>query len=312
MNYKKKIFILEPRAGLCNQLNCIAIGIVLGILYDRNIYFNGFQIDYMNENVLTSFTNIIDMNNLNNIIINNNLNVKILDSINVNIDDVPILYSNEQINNIKDIYSYLGSTSNINEEILNIKNPISTYIPNEVQNFFNYMKLNIKFNKKFIDIANSIIEKNELEDFCCIHLRIEDDALEFAQEKFNNLDKDIINDIHKQLYINEIEKVCNLETKIYICTSLNIFNNKNNLFYKVIKKQYNLIDKNDIIKNIELYDNNFNQRELYGIIDYLVAIRSKYFIGCDWSSFSIAIKNNHELSNKDYNLINIWDECSKS
>ena len=44
-----KIFVLEPRSGLCNQLNCIAIGLILGSIYNRNIYFNGFQVDYSNE-----------------------------------------------------------------------------------------------------------------------------------------------------------------------------------------------------------------------------------------------------------------------
>ena len=50
-----QIFVLEPRCGLCNQLNCIAMGVVLGVLYNRNIYFHGFQLDYMNENELTNF-----------------------------------------------------------------------------------------------------------------------------------------------------------------------------------------------------------------------------------------------------------------
>ena len=60
----------------------------------------------------------------------------------------------------------------------------------------------------------------------------------------------------------------------------------------------------------KLYDDNFNHRELYGIIDYLVALKSRYFIGCDWSSFSIAIKNHHQFYKKDYNLLNIWKSAS--
>ena len=48
-----KIFIFEPRSGLCNQLNCIAIGVVIGAIYNRKIYFHGFQVDYSNEYDLT-------------------------------------------------------------------------------------------------------------------------------------------------------------------------------------------------------------------------------------------------------------------
>lgn len=307
-----KTFILEPRSGLCNQLNCIAIGIILGCTYNRNIYFNGFQVDYKNQNNLINFSDIIDIDYLNSILKEYKINTKILKSIKENIDDIKIIETNEQlINDIKNIFSYLTSFNNLDNDIINIKNPISTYIPDEMENFYNYIKLNIKFNNKFIRIADQIIEKYKLSDFCCIHLRMEDDAIEFTEKKLNKFDKNFVNDIYKQTYISEIESINKLDVKIYICTSLGINENINNLFYKVIKKQYNLIDKNDFIKDIELYDNNFNHRELHGIIDYLVALKSRYFIGCDWSSFSIAIKNHHVFHKKDYNLLNIWESSSK-
>ena len=306
-----QIFVLEPRSGLCNQLNCIAIGIILGIKYSRNIYFNGFQVDYLNENVLNNFEDIIDINHLNNILKEYKINTKILKNINENLDDISILeINNELINDCKNIYKYLSLQNNIEKNIINIKNPISTYIPEDFTNLYNYIKLNIKFNDKYINIANQIIEKYKLSDFCCIHLRMEDDAIEFTEEKLNKFDNNLVNDIYKQTYISEIEKISKLDVKIYVCTSLGLSDNKNNLFYKVIKKQYDLIDKNDFMKDIKLFDNNYEHRELYGIIDYLVALKSCYFIGCDWSSFSIAIKNHHEFFKKDYNLLNIWKSVS--
>ena len=307
----KNLFILEPRSGLCNQLNCIAIGIILGITYERNIYFNGFQVDYLNEYVLSNFNNIIDIDHLNKIIKENNLNNIILKNINKNINDIEVLnIDNELINNTKNIFKYLALPDNLNKSILNIKNPISTFIPDELINFYNYIKLNIKFNDKYIKIADQIIEKYKLYDFCCIHLRMEDDAIEFTEKKLNKFDKNLVNDIYKQTYISEIETIKKLDVKIYVCTSLGLSDNINNLFYKIIKKQYDLIDKNDFIKDVKLYDENFNHRELYGIIDYLVALKSLYFIGCDWSSFSIAIKNHHQFYKKDYNLLNIWKSAS--
>jgi hypothetical protein len=50
-----KVFIFEPRSGLCNQLNCIAIGLIIGYIYKRKVYFHGFQLNYSNEDELTDF-----------------------------------------------------------------------------------------------------------------------------------------------------------------------------------------------------------------------------------------------------------------
>lgn len=309
----EKIFILEPRCGLCNQLNCIAIGLVLSIIYERSIYFHGFQLDYMNQNKITNFNEIIDVDHLVKIMNDIDIKINIKKSLNYKIDQIETINTNDEIiNNVKDIYSYLSQENNINHDILNLKNPISTFIPDEYIKLYNYTKLNIKFHYKFYQIANDIKTKFELDNFCCMHLRMEDDALDFLQNKLN---KDIhsINDIHKQMYLNELEilKNNNDDIKIYICTSLEICNNKNNLFYKIIKKNYKLIDKNDIIGEYDL-GSDINKRELYGIIDYIIAIDSLYFIGSDWSSFSIAIKNNHEHKNKDYNLLKILDICASS
>lgn len=306
-----QIFVLEPRCGLCNQLNCIAMGVILGVLYKRDIYFHGFQLDYMNENELIKFEEIINTNHLIEIMESMNIKIKILKSIPINISIVPKLNTNNEIiNDVKDIFSYLSDESNIKKKILNLKNPISSYVPDEYQNLFNYIKLNIKFHDKFYKIANEIKEKYELTNYCCIHLRMEDDALEFFEKKLNKNIIDI-NDIHKQMYLNELNNINYNDVKIYACTSLNICENKNNLFYKIIKKKYNLIDKNELIKNYKLSDNT-EQRELYGIIDYIIATDSVYFIGSDWSSFSIAIKNNHEHNKKDYNLLKIHDICSNA
>ena len=305
-----KIFILEPRSGLCNQLNCIVIGLILGIIFDRDIYFHGFQIDYMNQNNLYDFEKIINIDHINIILNKYDIKIKIIKNLHCDINQIPVLRSNEQIKDIKDIFSHIKSFDNLDNNIINLKNPISTFIPDEFKDFFNYMKSNLKFDNKFIEISNSIKEKYELKDYCCIHLRMEDDALDFSSKKFNK-SFELMNDIHKQIYINELESLKNIDVKKYICTSLVINENKNNLFYKVIKKQYDLIDKNNIINDYDLFQNELsNKRELYGIIDYIIAKDSKYFIGCDWSSFSSSIINNHTINNKDYNILNIWDQST--
>ena len=77
--------------------------------------------------------------------------------------------------------------------------------------------------------------------------------------------------IYKDIYTKEFEKLSKYNVKIYICTSLGIYENNNNQFYKDLKKKYNLMDKNDLLLSIDLENNNYKCRELYGIIDYLIA-----------------------------------------
>ena len=218
-----KVFIFEPRSGLCNQLNCIAIGLVIGSIYNRKIYFHKFQLDYMNVNNLIDFESIIDIDYLNKILKQYNINTNIiknseLSKYNLNMDNinqVEILdTNNEMIFNIKNIFPFINLNNNQKKDILNIQNPITTIIPEEYNDFYNYIRLNIKFNQKYIDIANEIINKFELNNFCCIHLRIEDDAIEYIR---NNNDYDYVIDIYKQIYINELEVLKKLKYKyIYV------------------------------------------------------------------------------------------------
>ena len=75
-----------------------------------------------------------------------------------------------------------------------------------------------------------------------------------------------------------------------------------------------MIDKNDILQKLDKdhklnldFSNLLEQREICGIIDYLIALKSDYFVGCDWSSFSLLIRDNHEFHKKSFNLLKIWD-----
>jgi hypothetical protein len=74
---EKKKLIIKPRYGLCNQLLSISKGIIFGIISDRDIIFNGFQIDYRDENNLCEFNSIIDIDYLQQLMIDQNINIKI-------------------------------------------------------------------------------------------------------------------------------------------------------------------------------------------------------------------------------------------
>ena len=89
--------------------------------------------------------------------------------------------------------------------------------------------------------------------------------------------------------------------------------NDDTFLYNTAIKQLldNQIDKNDIIRELNFDLGGKKCRELYGIVDFIIARDSNYFIGCDWSSFSLLIYNNHIFRNKKTKLLNLWKNCIK-
>jgi hypothetical protein len=303
---RRKYLIVRPKYGLCNQLYSISKGIIYGIISNRDVIFSGFQIDYRDDRNLWEFTDIIDINDLQEKIEKLNLNINISSNLNIKSKKINT-FSNENISNIKDFIKILLHEDNINEELLDIDNPISSTIPEKYNNLYKYLNINIKFIDKYIIMAHEIKNNLNLKDYVCVHLRLEDDAIKFMNDQNNKLTFDVINSIYRKKYLNEFENLKKINNNpIYICTSLIINNNFNNVFYKKLKEEYNCVDKNMFINNSD-----YKCRELYGIIDYIIAKDSLYFIGCDWSSFSYYIIQNHSLNNKDYKLIDIYESIKK-
>ena len=304
MNINKKFLIVRPKYGLCNQIYSISKGIIFGMITNRDIIFSKFQLDYRDENNSCSFHEIINIDNLKNIL--NKYNIKINIYSNDNIECKKInLFNNEKISYIKNFIELLFIEENINEVYLDIDNPISANTPEQFKDLEKYININIKFTEKYINIANNIKNILNLKDYTCIHLRLENDSLNWMKEQNNkNLSIDKINEIYKNKYLEQLEILKNIDHKIYICTSLMINENINNNFYKEIKLKYNLLDKNDFI-NQNNQNNNF--RELFAIIDYIIAQDSIYFVGSDWSSFSICLNDYQLVNNKASKLINIWE-----
>lgn len=300
---EKKKLIIRPRYGLCNQLLAISKGIIFGIICDRDIIFSGFQIDYRDENNLYDFNSIIDIDYLQKLINNQNINIQI--SSNLDINGTKINVDNEEkISNIKNFLKILLNKENEKYDFLDIENPISSTIPEEYDKLFRYINNNIKFTEKYIQIAENIKNAfNLLPHYVCIHLRLEDDAIKFMTEQNKELDIETINSICKTKYLDELEKIKLYDANIYICTSLEIEDNFNNNFYNELKEKYKIYDKNCFITK----EDNKNYRELYGIIDYIIAKDSEYFIGSDWSSFSIYIYDSHLNNSKNAKLIDIYN-----
>ena len=301
---KNKFLVITPKYGLCNQLLSISKGIILGIISNRNIIFKSFQLDYRDVNNICDFHDIIDIEYLKNIINKNNINIDIYSS-KENHKKI-ITYTDTDISYIKDFIPILMYECNINEIYLDIENPISFKIPDEYINIYNNININLKFNDKYINIANTIKNNLNLINYSVLHLRLEDDSINFLKNSSKNKSFDEINKIYIDKYIKEIDiiKNKNINNSIYICTSLNINNNVNNQIYNDLKLKYNLIDKNDYIKLIDL---DKNCREIYAIIDFIIAKDGIYFIGSDWSSFSIYLYNHYKNTKKACLLIDIWN-----
>jgi hypothetical protein len=303
---EKNFLIITPKYGLCNQLLSITKGLILGKITNRNIIFKSFQLDYRNVNNTCNFDDIIDIEHLKKLINKNNININIYSYPIKIICKKIITYEDTDISYIKNFIPLLINEYNVKEKYLDIDNPISCIIPNEYINIYNNININLKFNDKFINIANTIKKNLKLINYSVVHLRLEDDSINFLKTQNNNKSFEEINKIYIDKYISEIDiiKSINNDNIIYICTSLNIDNHINNQIYKDIKLKYNLIDKNDYI---ELIGINEECREIYAIIDFIIAKDGIYFIGSDWSSFSIYLYDHYINTNKACLLIDIWD-----
>jgi len=300
-----KYIVITPKYGLCNQLLCISKGIIIGIITNRNVIFKSFQLDFRDDNNTCDFHDIIDMEHLKRIIYNKNIHIY---SLKIDCKKI-ITNTNQDISYITDFIPLLLYQSNFNERYLDIENPISAVLPNEYLELYNTINSNIKFHDKYIHIANNIKDKLKLINYSVIHLRLEDDSIHFLQ-KNSNKSLDEINNLYIEKYIKEIEIIKNkdINSSIYICTSLNIDDNMNNIFYNNLKLKYNLIDKNNYIDLIKI-DQKY--REIYAIIDFIIAKDGMYFIGSDWSSFSIYLYDHYKNTNKSCLLIDIWKStCS--
>jgi hypothetical protein len=299
---KKRVLVIRPRCGLTNQLSCIAKGIIWAHMSNRDLYIDSFQLDYRDYDNFMNIKQIINIQHLQNFLYSNGIFVSIEN--NIFKSDIKKIetFTTEDIYFIKDIISLIFHKDNISIIALDIDNPISSEIPPEYEKTLYDIIQNIEFTEGLKNIAINIIQSLNLNNYTCIHLRIENDALDYMKQ-FSTMDYLDINKIYVSKYIEETDFFELNRNNIYICTSLSE-KDINYPYYLEIKEKYGLKDKNDI----EYFkDSTENYRELLAIIDYMIAKKSHYFLGCDWSGFSLYIKHNHMLENKYVKIINIFE-----
>lgn len=306
------MFIISPRIGLCNQLQTIVKGILLGIKYNRNIYIDNFQID-LTSGRLCDINDILDIQKMN-IFLDKTIKtrIRILNTVNKNITNNLTRYQlpNVDYNNIPRM-SYINDAIELNKNmnIIYLGNIVSlcihksfNYVYDDYSdgNLYYLIMSNLKFHNKFYIIKDYIKQKLQLTNFDYVHLRIEDDAL----KHFSMCSKLSIHDYNHKL-INFYEDNIKLlgQNKIYIASGMLQFDNTINFHYydNLMKNNKFLCDK----KNIRLDKYFLNNRELIAIIDLLISYDSKKFVGCHISSFSQVIKHHFIYKKKSFKLFTL-------
>jgi len=299
-SHTRGIFIVRPHGGLCNQLQTITKSILLGQKYNRDIYIYEFHTNVYNANKC-AITEVLNLTELNCMLTKLNININVLTTLHKDIvSNIKPLYGIESKNipRLDTLNNIIDMPENRNTQYLDIGNPVSLCLRkgldlnfNDFSNSYHNIMCNMPFHTKFYDFAKSIKSQLNLTDYICIHLRIEDDAIDYYSSVFK-IEKDVLTNKLLQFYTNQIEQ--EKDRRIYICTGLLYFNNTHNTLYKSLKTaKTNIVDKTDF-KIDEYYTKN---RELLAIVDYIIARDATKFVGWGFSSFSILLHVLHK--NKD-------------
>jgi hypothetical protein len=294
------IFIVKLFGGLCNQLQSITKGILLGQKYNRDIYIDKFHTNVYDDSKC-AIIEVLNLTELNCMLTKLNININILKTLDHDIVcNIKPLYGVEydKISTLSILNDSLELQENQITPYLDIGNPVSLCIYKsfglhfaDYSNPYHTIMCNMPFHTKFYDIANAIKTHLNLTNYACIHFRIEDDAIDYYSSVFN-IEKEILTNTLLQFYKSHIQK--NYDRRIYICTGLSYFKNIHNTFYSLLKTENsNIVDKQDF-KIDNYYTKN---RELLAIIDYIIAQDATKFIGWGFSSFSILLHVLHK--NKD-------------
>ena len=230
----------KPTAGLCNQLYSIIAMCRLIYFQKKKFVFIGRFLKSINTNNYCNISDIIDIQKTN----------VFLNKYNLVLIDVHNCEYNIDMNNIKLI-------------------PNFSY---EQDAMFIDLLQNIIFKKEFINKANQFMISNyyytklgELENsnkpINCIHLRLEDDAINCWSSEIN-LSPDIFKQIAEDKYIELIKKHFNKNDIILLLSSnynnkVVKFLNENNYNYIITKKFYEERELSAIVDlHISTYCNN--------------------------------------------------------
>ena len=219
---------------------------------------------------------------LNKFLHTKGIHIKILNTISINITSNLKQYCLPNIN-----YDKISTMNDISQYIDLCKQNDIIYIGNVVSlcnsniDLYDTIMSNLTFCKHFHDMKDIIKKQLNLTSFNCVHLRIEDDAINYFSTCYN-LTVGEYNDRLLSFYNKRFEPI-----RTYVCSGMLRFDNSiNGKYYNSLMKNKTICDKSNII----IDEHYLSNRELIAIIDLLIAYDSDNFIGCHISSFSRVIQ----------------------
>ena len=229
------MFIVYPDGGLCNQLITIVNGMLLGMKYRRDVYIDGFKIDYKKKD-RCDINLILDIDKINIFLIDSNIvNFTLIKSTDVNVNEEKYKMQNINYETIqKELYINNHIEENINKDVIYLGNIISLdiyksfgYIWNDKKNFYHMFMKHIVFQDVFYEIKESIKKSLDLQNYSCYHVRIEDDCINYCSKMYNMS----IEEYNKKLLNFYDKEIQNINKQIYICSGITHFDNTINLHY---------------------------------------------------------------------------------
>ena len=139
-------------------------------------------------------TEVLNITELNHMLKKLNININVLTTLDPHIEcNIKPLYGVEydKIPTLIILNNIIELQENQNTRYLDIGAPVSLCIYKsfglhfvDYSNTYHSITCNMPFHTKFYDLANSIKTHLNLTDYTCIHLRIEDDAIDYYSSVF--------------------------------------------------------------------------------------------------------------------------------
>ena len=148
----------------------------------------------------------------------------------------------------------------------------------------------------------NIINFNINYKYICLHLRLGD----------MKHDKHHIDSLSLKYYSDLKDRINKVNSLISTSNKINNYNNiivmadrQDGKILELLKKDYNIIETSELIKNIN-YKNHFKNINNSSVIEFLIQKQlckdSEYFIGCEGSTVSNYIQYIHYINDKTHNL----------
>lgn len=301
-------------SGLFNELISLINGILLGHLLNRQVVVNGFYPDY-NQPRKISLGKVVDINGLNKLISEKGLRTKIIDGFE-NTEQWP---KSKHLNPTKKTYVQQNKPGCLDQLIRELSEERN--VPRvDISDVFSYslfrqnpdetlrklytdLLLRLPFTNEIMNIVETSKQQLKLDNYSSLHLRVEDDIIRCRPDK--KITYQQFADKIQNKYRGEMAKTFTPDEKVYVSTFLLKGPNTQNAFLPELKNKYRGLTywEPPEVYWRKSFPNFPLGREIDGLIDYLLCLGGKKFLGYNGSTFSENIKYHFEREKKSFQLL---------